>query len=98
MAIRPDEITSVIKKQIEEMSVGADVQEVGSVLQIGDGIARVYGLDSALNGELLEFPQNTYGMFLNLERDSVGVAIMGRDSHLKEGDVVKRTRRIMEVP
>jgi F-type H+-transporting ATPase subunit alpha len=98
MAIRPDEITSVIKKQIEEMSTSADVQEVGSVLQIGDGIARVYGLESALNGELLEFPQNTYGMVLNLEQDSVGVAIMGRDTHIKEGDIVKRTRRIMEVP
>ena len=98
MAIRSDEITSVIKKQIEEMSVTANMEEVGSVLQIGDGIARVYGLDSALNGELLEFPQNTFGMILNLEQDSVGVAILGRDSHIKEGDVVKRTRRIMEVP
>jgi F-type H+-transporting ATPase subunit alpha len=98
MAIKSDEITSVIKKQIEEMSVTANLEEVGSVLQISDGIARVYGLDSALNGELLEFPQNTFGMVLNLEQDSVGVAILGRDEHIKEGDVVKRTRRIMEVP
>jgi F-type H+-transporting ATPase subunit alpha len=98
MAIRSDEITSVIKKQIDEMSVSANLEEVGSVLQISDGIARVYGLDAALNGELLEFPQNTFGMVLNLEQDSVGVAILGRDTHIKEGDVVKRTRRIMEVP
>ncbi len=98
MAIRPDEITSALKKQIADIDVKAEMQEVGQVLQIGDGIAKVYGLENALNGELLLFPENTYGMVLNLENDSVGVAILGRDSHIKEGDTVKRTNRIMEVP
>ncbi|MCG3204550.1 MAG: ATP synthase subunit alpha [Elusimicrobia bacterium] len=98
MAIKPEEITSAIKKQIAEINIKSEIQEVGTVLQIGDGIASVYGLESALNGELLQFPQDTYGMVLNLENDSVGVAILGRDSHIKEGDQVKRTGRIMEVP
>src|SRR5690348_329724 len=98
MAIKPDEITSAIKKQIESFSSRTEIKEIGHVLQIGDGIARVYGLESAMNGELLEFPQDTYGMVLNLETDSVGVAMMGRDFHIKEGDPVKRTKRIMEVP
>ena len=98
MAIRPDEITSAIKKQIQELNVQTELQEVGYVLKIGDGIASVYGLESALNGELLLFPGNTYGMVLNLEADSVGVALMGPDTHIKEGDPVKRTKRIMEVP
>jgi len=98
MAIRAEEITSAIKKQIQELNIETELQEVGYVLQIGDGIARVYGLESAANGELLLFPENTYGMVLNLEGDSVGVALMGRDSHIKEGDPVKRTKRIMEVP
>src|SRR5262245_56819620 len=98
MAIRTDEITSAIKKQIQELKVETEFQEVGYVLKIGDGIASVYGLESALNGELLVFPGNTYGMVLNLETDAVGVAIMGPDTHIKEGDPVKRTKRIMEVP
>jgi F-type H+-transporting ATPase subunit alpha len=98
MAIKPEEITSAIKKQIESFESRTELKEVGHVLQIGDGIARVYGLESAMNGELLEFPQNTYGMVLNLETDSVGVALMGRDTHIKEGDPVTRTKRIMEVP
>jgi F-type H+-transporting ATPase subunit alpha len=98
MAIKADEITSAIKKQIDEFDIKTELQEVGTVMQIGDGIARVYGLESAMNGELLVFPENTYGMVLNLESDSVGVALMGRDTHIKEGDPVKRTKRIMEVP
>ncbi len=98
MAIKPEEITSALKKQIAELDGKAELQEVGHVLQIGDGIASVYGLESALNGELLVFPENTYGMVLNLESDSVGAAILGRDTHIKEGDIVKRTKRIMEVP
>src|SRR5690348_10886807 len=98
MAIKAEEITSAIKKQIQELEVKAELQEVGYVLQIGDGIARVYGLESAMNGELLVFPQDTYGMVLNLEGDSVGVALMGASNHIKEGDPVKRTKRIMEVP
>lgn len=98
MAIRSEEITSAIKKQIQELSVQTELQEVGYVLKCGDGIASVFGLESALNGELLIFPQDTYGMVLNLETDSVGVAILGRSEHIKEGDPVKRTKRIMEVP
>ena len=98
MAIRSDEITSAIKKQIQELKVDTEFQEVGHVLKIGDGIASVYGLKSALNGELLDFPGGTSGMVLNLEYDAVGVALMGPDSHIKEGDPVKRTKRIMEVP
>lgn len=98
MSIKPDEITTAIKQQIKEFEAKTELQEVGYVLQIGDGIARVYGLNSSMNGELLVFPEDTYGMVLNLEHDSVGVAIMGRDSHIKEGDPVKRTKRIMEVP
>ncbi len=98
MAIKPEEITSAIKQQIKGFESKTELKEVGHVLQIGDGIARVYGLESAMNGELLEFPQNTFGMVLNLETDSVGVAMMGRDNHIKEGDAVKRTKRIMEVP
>ncbi len=98
MAIKPEEITSAIKKQIEQLQVRTELQEIGHVLQIGDGIARIYGLDEAMNGELLLFPQDTYGMVLNLEGDSVGVALMGPFAHIKEGDLVKRTKRIMQVP
>jgi F-type H+/Na+-transporting ATPase subunit alpha len=98
MAIRPEEITSAIKKQIQSFEAKTELQEVGHVLKIGDGIAQVYGLESAMNGELLMFPNDTYGMVLNLETDSVGAALMGRDTHIKEGDPVRRTKRIMEVP
>lgn len=98
MAIRPEEITSAIKKQIQDLGLQTELQEVGYVMKVGDGIASVYGLQGALNGELLVFPNETYGMVLNLENDSVGVALMGQSSHIKEGDPVKRTKRIMEVP
>src|SRR5688572_5483793 len=98
MAIKPEEITSAIRKQIEQLDLKTELQEIGHVLQIGDGIARIYGLEQAMNGELLLFPENTYGMVLNLEGDSVGVALMGPYTHIKEGDAVKRTKRIMEVP
>jgi F-type H+-transporting ATPase subunit alpha len=98
MAIKPEEITSAIKKQIETFERSSELQEVGHVLQIGDGIARIYGLESAMNGELLTFPGNVFGMVLNLEGDSVGAALFGGDSTIQEGDPVKRTKRIMEVP
>ena len=98
MTIKAEEITSVIKKQIASFEAKTELQEVGTVLQNGDGIARVFGLDSAMNGELLLFPGNTYGMVLNLEQGSVGVALMGSGDDIKEGDIVKRTKRIMEVP
>jgi F-type H+-transporting ATPase subunit alpha len=77
MSIKPEEITSAIKKQIQNLNITTEMQEVGTVLQIGDGIARVHGLNSAMSGELLLFPENTYGLVLNLETDSVGVALMG---------------------
>lgn len=98
MAIKPEEITSAIKKQIEAFEHSSEMQEVGHILQVGDGIARIYGLESAMNGELLQFPGGTSGMVLNLESDSVGAALFGEESHLQEGDAVKRTKRIMEVP
>jgi F-type H+-transporting ATPase subunit alpha len=98
MTIKAAEITSAIKKQIQDFDAKTELQEVGRVLQVGDGIARIYGLDSAMNGELLQFPGDTYGMVLNLDSDSVGAAIMGSEGHIQEGDLVRRTKRIMEVP
>lgn len=98
MGIRPDEITSILKKQIEEFEAEVEVAEVGIVTQVGDGIARIYGLEKAMAGELLEFPGGTFGMVLNLEEDNVGCVILGPYTHIKEGDRVKRTGRITEVP
>jgi len=98
LSIRPDEITSILKRQIEQYQAEVEVAEVGIVTQVGDGIARVYGLDQAMAGELLEFPGGIYGMALNLEEDNVGCVILGPYSHIKEGDRVKRTGRITEVP
>ncbi|HAH08020.1 MAG TPA: F0F1 ATP synthase subunit alpha [Elusimicrobia bacterium] len=98
MAIRPEEITSVLKDQIAGFSGGADIAEEGFVLQVGDGIARVYGLENAMAGELLELPRGVFGMALNLEKENVGVVLFGRDELISEGDPVRRTGRIMEVP
>jgi len=98
LGIRPDEITSILRKQIEEFEAEVEVAEVGIVTQVGDGIARIYGLEKAMAGELVEFPGGTYGMVLNLEEDSVGCVILGPYTHIKEGDRVKRTGRIAEVP
>ncbi|MGI9952097.1 F0F1 ATP synthase subunit alpha [Moorellaceae bacterium AZ2] len=98
MSIRPDEITSILKSQIEQYEAEVEVAEVGIVTQVGDGIARVYGLEQAMAGELLEFPGGVYGMALNLEEDNVGCVILGPYNHIKEGDRVKRTGRITEVP
>lgn len=98
MQVKPDEITSVIKQQIQAYSSQLDFSEAGTVIQIGDGIARVYGLSSAMSGELLEFPNGTFGMALNLDEDSIGVVIMGSDAGIKEGDPVKLTGRMAEVP
>ncbi len=97
-AIRAEEITQIISKQIKEYEKKLDVSETGTVLSVGDGIARVYGVENAMAMELLEFPGGILGMVLNLERDNVGVAILGDDVHIKEGDIVKRTGRIAEVP
>ena len=98
MKIRAEEISAIIQKQIEEFDSQVEVKEVGTVLTAGDGIARVYGLDKAMAGELVEFPDGTRGMILNLEEDNVGIALFGSGESIKEGDQVKRTNRITEVP
>lgn len=98
MSIRPDEISAILKGQIERYQSGVEVSNVGTVTYMGDGIARVYGLQGAMAGELLEFPGETYGLVLNLEEDSVGAVMMGEYGHIKEGDIVKSTGKIMEVP
>jgi len=98
MAIRSEEITSVIQKQLEGFEGKLELSEVGYVLAVGDGIARIYGLKQALAGELLELPHNVYGMVMNLETDTVGCVLFGEDSLIKEGDTVKRTGKVMEVP
>lgn len=97
-AIRPEEISSLIKERIANYKAEIEVVDVGTVIQIGDGIARVHGLEKAMQGELLEFQNGVMGMVLNLEEDNVGVVIMGPFRDIKEGDTVKRTGRIMEVP
>ena len=98
MDIRAAEISSILKKQIKGFGAEAEVSEIGQVLSVGDGIARVYGLDNVQAGELVEFPGGIAGMALNLEVDNVGIVIFGSDRHIKEGDTVKRTGAIVEVP
>ncbi len=98
MNIRPEEISSVIKEQIKGYQAKLDVSEVGTVIQVGDGIARVYGLDNAMSGELLEFDNGIMGMAQNLEEDNIGVVILGSDEGIKEGTGVKLTGRVAEVP
>jgi F-type H+-transporting ATPase subunit alpha len=96
--IRAEEISEIISKQIRDYEKKLDVSEVGTVLSVGDGIARVYGVENAMAMELLEFPGGILGMVLNLESDNVGVAVLGEVTHIKEGDIVKRTGRIAQVP
>jgi F-type H+-transporting ATPase subunit alpha len=98
MDIRPGEITDILKRAIKEYGRDIDVAETGTVLSAGDGIARIFGLDQVMAGELVEFPGGISGMVLNLEEDNVGVAMMGEASHVREGDLVRRTGRIIEVP
>ena len=98
MEIRAAEISSILKDQIANFGNEADVSEVGQVISVGDGIARVYGLDKVQAGELVEFPDGTKGMALNLEADNVGIVIFGNDRHIREGDIVKRTGAIVDVP
>jgi len=98
MDIRPGEITDILRKEIKEYGREVDVSETGTVLSIGDGIARVYGLEKAMAGELVLFPGDVTGMVLNLEEDNVGIAVMGDAEHVREGDLVRRTSRIVEVP
>src|SRR5271154_5224220 len=98
MEIRAAEISAILKQQIANFGSEADVAEVGQVLSVGDGIARAYGLDNVQAGEMVEFPDGTKGMALNLETDNVGIVIFGDDRGIKEGDIVKRTKAIVEVP
>ena len=98
MEIRAAEISAIIKEQIAGFGTEAEVAEVGQVLSVGDGIARIYGLDQVQAGEMVEFPGGIKGMTLNLEVDNVGVVIFGDDRDIKEGDTVKRTGAIVDVP
>src|SRR3954447_23203700 len=96
--IRASEINEIIRREIENFEAGVTVTEVGTVIKVGDGIAEVHGLEKVMAGELLEFPHNVRGLALNLEEDKVGVVLFGEFQAVKEGDLVKRTGRIMEVP
>ena len=98
MNLRPEEISSVIKEQIKRYASALDVSDVGTVIQVADGIARVHGLENAMQGELLKFPGEVYGMVLNLEEDNVGVVLLGNSRNISEGDTVKTTGRVVEVP
>src|SRR6201993_2776246 len=98
MEIRAAEISTILKQEIANFGTEADVAEVGQVLSIGDGIARVYGLDTVQAGEMVEFPNGMRGMALNLESDNVGVVVFGEDRGIHEGDIVKRTGAIVDVP
>ncbi len=98
MNLRPEEISSIIKEQIKKYDTKLDTVDIGTVLQVGDGIARIHGLENCMYGELLDFGNDTFGMALNLEEDNVGCVLMGDDMGIKEGDTVKRTKRIVEVP
>ncbi len=98
MEIRPAEISAILKQQIANFGSEADVAEVGQVLSIGDGIARIYGLDKVQAGEMVEFPNGARGLALNLESDNVGVVVFGDDTGISEGDTVKRTGAIVDVP
>ena len=98
MKLRPEEISSVIKEQIMKYKTELDVSNVGTVIQVADGIARIHGLEKAMQGELLEFPGDVYGMVLNLEEDNVGAVLLGDNRSVNEGDTVKTTGRVVEVP
>ena len=98
MNLKPEEISSVIKEQIKRYAAQLEVADVGTVIQVADGIARIHGLDNAMQGELLEFPGEVYGMVLNLEEDNVGAVLLGNQRNINEGDTVKTTGRVVEVP
>src|SRR6187397_3364098 len=98
MDIKAEEISKIIREQIGSFAVDVDVAEVGSIISIGDGIARVHGVDNAMAGEMLEFPHGVFGIALNLEEESVGAVLLGDFKEIKEGDLVKRTGRIISVP
>ncbi|MDU1413052.1 MAG: F0F1 ATP synthase subunit alpha [Clostridium sp.] len=98
MHIKPNEITSIIQRELDRYDNHIDTVDTGTIIQIGDEIARIYGLDNCLEGELLEFPNNVYGLALNLEQDNVGCVLLGSEKGIREGDIVKRTGRVIEVP
>src|SRR3954452_2714099 len=98
MAIRSEDITTIIKSAIDQFDTGAETRSVGTVIEVGDGIAQIYGLEGALSSELLEFPAGVRGMALNLEEETVGAVILGDYTDIKEGDTVKTTGSVVEVP
>src|SRR6056297_297739 len=98
MKLRPEEISQIIKEEIKNYETELETTGVGTVLDVGDGIAHVYGLKDAMSGELLEFPNDVYGMVLNLEEDNIGCVLLGDETKIEEGDTVKRTERVVEVP
>jgi F-type H+-transporting ATPase subunit alpha len=98
VAIRPEEITAILRKQIESYDAAIEASETGTVIEVGDGIARVHGLERTMSSELLEFPGGVFGMALNLEEDNIGCVLLGDFIHVKEGDEVRRTGRIIQVP
>ena len=96
--IKADEISKILREQIANYEQTLSVDEVGSVISVGDGIARIYGLEKAMAGEMLAFPHNVFGIALNLEEEEVGAVLLGESSELQEGDTVKRTNMVMSVP
>ena len=98
MQLNASEISELIKSKIQNLAVGAEMRTQGTVVSVTDGIVRIHGLADAMQGEMLEFPRNTFGLALNLERDSVGSVVLGEYEHLTEGDTVKSTGRILDVP
>src|SRR5471030_14151 len=98
MRIQVDEMIGILRHQIKDYDGALAVEEVGTIVEVGDGIARIYGLTNVMAGEMIQFPTGVYGLALNLEEDNVGCAIMGRYDDLKEGDQVKRTGRVLQVP
>src|SRR5215469_6278636 len=96
--IKAGEITKILREQIENYQQAVAVEEVGSVISVGDGIARIHGLDKCMAGEMIEFPHDVFGIALNLEEDQVGAVLLGDYAEIREGDVVKRTKKIMSVP
>jgi F0F1-type ATP synthase, alpha subunit len=98
MQLNPSEISELIRSRIQNLDMSAEVRTQGTVVSVTDGICRIHGLSNAMQGEMLEFPGNTFGLALNLERDSVGAVVLGAYEHITEGDTVKCTGRILEVP
>ena len=96
--LNPSEISELIKKRVDELNISAETRNEGTVVSVSDGIAQIHGLEDAMQGEMIEFPGNTFGLALNLERDAVGCVILGDYEHITEGDTVKCTGRILEVP